>query len=346
MAKPKPKLPTEEELKDLTRWARVTLLARAVRRIQPLYLHGWPAAPKKLQQAIERAIAFGESAAAQGKAPAGSQAFGLGAMAAYGKEPDEITFSRDYVHDVPNAASRVAFACSESQPMFASEGLEDAQRAANYFERVTNHPCVRVFTQLIRDEFALLLQVCKQEKWKKDTPVPEDLLGPLWPEGSPPGWPAPAPSRKKAVPLKPLDLKPLKLPRELVAFFKSGKRLKYAAAKTEVGPVVLHPLEHLELRTFEVERSDAAATGRSSKGKKPKRLVVNAVDLVAECDAYGPDGILAWLPVQKCFAQWDPDHLQLFTFPGTKWSDIVAKPAKYLDALWNDHADIARPYEP
>src|SRR5436190_1972755 len=94
-------IPTKDELKGLTRWARVVLLARAVRRIQPLYLEGWPTAPARFQQAIERAIAFGENAAAEGKPSSGAQATALAAMDVYGKEPDEITFTKGFVNHVP-----------------------------------------------------------------------------------------------------------------------------------------------------------------------------------------------------------------------------------------------------
>ena len=175
------------------------------------------------------------------------------------------------------------------------------------------------------------------------------MFGPLWPDGPPQGWPAASvASKPKKPPPKPAqpNLKELRLLKDLLAFLKAGQKLKYNVAKSEAGPIVLKPLDHLKLGTFEVLTEETPAHEKDPNRGKSGRYVVRCVDLVAECDAYGPDGILAWLPDDKCFASWDPDHLHLIAFPQTTWTQIVKAPAKYLDAQWGDFESFGQHIEP
>jgi hypothetical protein len=348
MATVAPTIPTQDDLKRLPRWARVALVARAVRRIQPLYLEGWPEAPLEFQEAIEAAIAEGELAASQGQPTPNLQAAGLGAMEVYGEAPDAIRFSKEYVNRTPYAAARVSFAGRESKPSFADSGLYMALSAVRSFERASKRSgLMELFARLIWEDFKFAEASAKSGKWKSTTPVPADVFGPLWPDGPPEGWPVNAPPvlKPKARPAG-IDVKELRLPRDLVAFLKEGKRLKYNASKSEVGPIVLKPLDHLRLSQFEANTEGTPAHEKDPNRGKPGHYLIRAVDLVAECDAYGPDGIFAWLPDYKCFGQWDPDHQQVIVFPKTTWSEIVAKPARYLDAQWTDFEDIGRYIEP
>ena len=349
MNKNQPQILAQEELKTLPRWARVSLLARVVRRIQPLYLEAWPKATRKFQEAIEAAIAEGELAASQGKRTPDLSAAGHAAMEVYGNAPDKITFSKEYVDHVPYAASRVAFAGLENDASFAHEGIEEALHAVFYFERANRRKgLVKQVAQLIRDDFKHLQGAAKDGKWTGTTPVMSDAFGPIWPEGPPKGWPtmvAMPRQTKKAEPAK-ADAKELCLPRDLVAFLTAGKRLKYNTTTSEVGPIVLKPLDHLRLSEFEASTDDTPAHESDPNRGKPGHYLIRAVDIVAECDAYGPDGILAWLPDYRCFGQWDSDHQRVIVFPKTTWSEIVAKPARYLDAQWGDFEDFGRYIEP
>jgi hypothetical protein len=312
-------------------------------------LDGWPKAPKKFQQAIESSIAEGELAASLGKRTPDLSQAALAAMAAYGAAPDKITFAREYVDYVPYAASRVSFACQESNGLFAHDGLESAMSAVFYFERARKQRgLVRKIIGLLWKDFERLEAASADGKWKSTTPVPPDASGPLWPDGPPEGWPEDAPPvlKPKAKPAA-IDLKELRLPKDLVAFLTEGKRLKYNAAKTEVGPIVLKPIDHLRVSDFEASANGAPAQDKDPNRAKRGHYLVRAIDLVAECDAYGPEGILAWLPDYKCFGQWDPDHQRVMVFPKTKWSQIVANPARYLDAQWRSESeDFARDIEP
>jgi hypothetical protein len=58
------KLPTEEDIAKLPRWARVAFAARCARRALPLFVQHWPDAPSVHLKAIEKAISVAEDAAA------------------------------------------------------------------------------------------------------------------------------------------------------------------------------------------------------------------------------------------------------------------------------------------
>jgi hypothetical protein len=343
-------VPTVHDLQGLPRWARVALCARAVRRVQPLYLDAWPKAPAKFQASIEASIAEGELAASQGKRTANLNKAGHAAMKVYGAAPDKITFSKEYVDDVPYAASRVALAGLENDALFADEAIEKALSAVFYFERSNQRKGLRTqLARLIKQDFEHIEKAARDGKWSNSTPVTPDAFGPLWPKGPPLGWPASsevtAGKQTKSLQSQPA-LKDLRLPKDLVAFLKAGKQLKFNAAKSEVGPIQLKSIEELTLDTFEMQTEGTPAHANDPNRRKRGHYTTRAVDLVAECDAYGPGGILAWLLDDRVFGQWDPDHMQVIIFPKTTWSDIAARPARYLDAQWNEFGDFARHLEP
>ncbi len=343
MKTPKTAIPKQEDLKRLPRFARVLLLARAVRRIQPLYLEAWAKAPAKFHRAIEAAIAMGEVAASQGKTTPGLNEAGLAAMEVYGNAPDKITFSKEHVDEVPFAAARVAFAARENDALFADEGFQTALSAVEYFEKSSKRSgLVRQFAAIVGEEFKLLARESKTRKWKSTTPMPPDLLGPLWPDGPPLGWPTEMVRVAKSNSKPATNPRDLRIPKDLVAFLQSGARLKYSVSKSEVGPIRLKTLENLVISSFTIDTDAIPERQKDPNRGKDGHYSIRAVDLVDECDAYGPEGILAWLPDYRLYGQWDPDHQQVIVFPKTTWADIVAKPARYLDAQWNDWAECAR----
>ena len=132
------------------------------------------------------------------------------------------------------------------------------------------------------------------------------------------GWPASsevaAGKQAKSLQSQPA-LKDLRLPKDLVAFLKAGKQLKFNAAKSEVGPIQLKSIEELTLDTLEMQTEGTPAHAHDPNRRKRGHYTTRAVDLVAECDAYGPEGILAWLIDDRVFGQWDPDHMQVIIFP-------------------------------
>ena len=50
------KPPRKNDIAILPRWARVAFAARCARRVQPLFMTGWPDAPKEHVESVERAI--------------------------------------------------------------------------------------------------------------------------------------------------------------------------------------------------------------------------------------------------------------------------------------------------
>jgi hypothetical protein len=62
------KLPTEKEVRQLPRWARVAFAARCARRVEPLLKLHWPEAPQQDVQAVGMAIRAAEIAAARADA--------------------------------------------------------------------------------------------------------------------------------------------------------------------------------------------------------------------------------------------------------------------------------------
>ena len=160
MAEPYEKVPQQEDLKKLHRWARVALIARTARRIQPLYLTGWPKAPRKFLEAIEAAIAEGELAASQGKPTPDLNDAGYGAMDVYGNSPSRTA---DYIDYVPYTASRVSFAGRESDGFVAADGLGDAMWAVYYYAKARKLP--KLVNLLLEETAEIACLLCVHEQY-------------------------------------------------------------------------------------------------------------------------------------------------------------------------------------
>ena len=128
---------------------------------------------------------------------------------------------------------------------------------------------------------------------------------------------------------------PLRLPDDLRAFFAAGRQLAYDPAQCEAGRVTLLPLDKLRVGKY---LSRPTAHGQvPSLADDPHQeegyYSVSAVNLVAECEHYWPDGILIWLPEERLFGTWQIDHLSILVLPGATWSDIAADPVRYLNGI-------------
>ena len=122
------------------------------------------------------------------------------------------------------------------------------------------------------------------------------------------------------------------IPADLSEFFRSGRALDYEAARAEPGAVTLHhdpPTVNLA-----VDSDGAGWRGIDPHAGEKGYYAVAAVDLVEECDGFDPLGVLVWVPAERCFGTWDPDHWDLTVFPGATWADIVADPIPYINAQW------------
>ncbi len=121
------------------------------------------------------------------------------------------------------------------------------------------------------------------------------------------------------------ELKGLNLPDDLIDFLSRNKRLCYNERKCEIG--------HVELLSVESLLSGRIYVNPGEESQKKGYYTMSAVDLVAECEGYDAWGALVWLPDIQMFGIWDGDHRRLRVFPKAKWSDIVKKPIKYLNAF-------------
>ncbi|MEO0513599.1 MAG: hypothetical protein AAF108_12035 [Planctomycetota bacterium] len=96
-----------------------------------------------------------------------------------------------------NAAARAANAAAH-----AVRAAEAAVYAANAAARAANAAAAAAAyvtaayavptRRFVRADFDLLLETSRREKWTDETPVPPEFFGPMWPDGTPDGWPEPA----------------------------------------------------------------------------------------------------------------------------------------------------------
>src|SRR5439155_23191142 len=126
---------------------------------------------------------------------------------------------------------------------------------------------------------------------------------------------------------------PLRLPDDLRAFLAAGRQLAYDPSQCEAGRVTLLPLDKLRVGKY---LSRPTAHGQvpclaDDPHQEEGYYSAAAVNLVAECEHYWPDGILIWLPEERFFGTWQIDHLSILVLPGATWSDIAADPVRYLN---------------
>jgi len=150
------KLPTEEEIAQLPRWARVAFAARCARRVLPLFQKYWPTAPEEHVRAVRSAVEFAESAAARGDdavtvdsilAAEAADAAGTTARAANAARAAAYAAdtSADDPHYVVASATRAAAASGEIRP--------------------------------IRKDFQRILSLSRRNQWMDDRPVPPNVFG-------------------------------------------------------------------------------------------------------------------------------------------------------------------------
>jgi hypothetical protein len=135
----------------------------------------------------------------------------------------------------------------------------------------------------------------------------------------------------------------LRLPGDFVEFLQKGLQLKYDPVQAQPGRLLLLDLDELTLGTVNVSLEESPLADSDPNAEKNGYYVVPAVNLVAACEAYSPNGILVWLPNEREFGTWDCDHYVLRVFPGVSWSQIAADPVPYLDAQW-DPETVANDY--
>ncbi|MBC7876629.1 MAG: hypothetical protein H7Y59_05600 [Anaerolineales bacterium] len=136
------------------------------------------------------------------------------------------------------------------------------------------------------------------------------------------------------------------LPEDLIEFLISGSQLDYDPDDCECGHVTLLAHDKLTPSVVFVDSDDAPFANQDPHAEEEGCYVIPAINLVAECEGYDPDGILIWLPDQKVFGTWDSEYWDVLIFPYATWRDISTSPVKYLNALWDQDAVLCEYLRP
>jgi len=339
-------VPSDGDLQSIPRWARVALIARTLRRVQPLLLASWPTATKKFQRNMDWAIAEGEAAAAAGGITPDLHRAGMAAMDVYGNAPMDA----DIANQLAFAASRVSFCAQQPNVRDGAYTLEHALAGVESFQGSRKvRDLKRIVVQAIWKDLALLQAAAQREKWTSRTPVTPEFFGPMWPNGLPPHWPATAavpPVRRRRRASRTPILPELGLPADLIAFLEEGRELAYDPEGTEIGLVGLKPLSHLRVSTITVTTMDTPMERKDPHRDEDGYYELRIVDFIGESDDQDPEGLLAWFCDYAMFGAWDNDHHTAIGFPKATWSAIAANPVKYLDAQWNPDDRVGKHIEP
>ena len=126
----------------------------------------------------------------------------------------------------------------------------------------------------------------------------------------------------------------MKLPTELVDFLKSGHQLEYDGKLCEPDRITLLAIDDLQLSDLWVTTENTILMYTDPHLGINGSYAVPAVNLVADCTAYNPFGILVWLPKQQVFGSFDGDHGRLYVFPGIDWTTIVSNPVPFINCQW------------
>jgi len=140
---------------------------------------------------------------------------------------------------------------------------------------------------------------------------------------------------------------PLRLPADLVEFLAGGLQLEYDPAECEAGAVTLLPLAALRPERFPVETGNLANHKDDPHHPGVNSYLVLGVNLTAACSGdYNPVGLLLWLPLERRYGIWDCSHCGIQVFDANvTWADIVAAPARYLNAGWSGMDPASPPVE-
>jgi hypothetical protein len=140
---------------------------------------------------------------------------------------------------------------------------------------------------------------------------------------------------------------PIELPDDLNRFLDAGHQLQYDPTRCEAGAVTLLPLQALKLQRFPVETSSLSVFEQDPHYPDVASYLVLGVNLVASCsESYEAVGLLLWLPIERRYAVWDSSHCTIQMFgPDVTWEQIVASPARHINAAWTDIDPDSPPME-
>jgi hypothetical protein len=136
------------------------------------------------------------------------------------------------------------------------------------------------------------------------------------------------------------------IPEDLGDYLKSKKQLEYDASQCVPGQISLLEYETLEIGEVYIDSEESPLIKTDPHAGEIGYYAVPAVNLVADCDGFDPDGILIWLPDQKCYGTWDCDHYDVLVFPHATWTEILANPLVYINAQWKPQGVLCQYFVP
>ncbi len=179
-----PHVPTLTDVAVLTRWAKILFLSRCTARVIPLIRSQWPAISASDLMTIGIAGSNADASARLGReVHVGSDplprlmqlienAEQQSNMAGYGLAVCATAAGLLQVDSAETATSFVGSALEQMIQAYAASGLnEGAVVGSVWFD------------------YAALRDAAQAGEWNDQTRMTDDILGKLWPHGTPPGWP-------------------------------------------------------------------------------------------------------------------------------------------------------------
>lgn len=204
------RLPTEEEIAQLPRWARVAFAVRCAERMWPiLNRHDFDTKPE-MRRAVLETLEYSKRAA-RSKGEVDLQQLN-DATTIVGNMISGYPLLAS-IHSVLTAVVAAAAAVDPGSPWASdtwstpgtwdrkfnsfiggTDSLGAARAAINAAilydnEHHASENTENVTKSAIRRDIEAIRAMVEREKWTDNTPVDPDSLGPLWPDGEPEGWP-------------------------------------------------------------------------------------------------------------------------------------------------------------
>ncbi|MCI0705745.1 MAG: hypothetical protein L0241_32185, partial [Planctomycetia bacterium] len=178
----RPLIPSREEIEKLPRWAKVAFAARCAHRVLPLVRLFWPEAPAEDVRTVASAVEIAERCAAQGSGDGELTKACAAARAVYEKAEDV-----DAAYAAADAAVAAEFAGTGNTSDLLDATRGSAACAFSLLTRVATLGTARIVMAPARD-LDRLTRLAKEQNWTDDTPVPQEVFGPMWDRDPPPWW--------------------------------------------------------------------------------------------------------------------------------------------------------------
>ena len=92
--------------------------------------------------------------------------------------------------------------------------------------------------------------------------------------------------------------------------------------------------EEIRLNTFEIDTYEYYLN-HGEPGKDPElKYGITGIDLIKDCKAYDPEGVLIYFPQFSEFGSWDCDHLIITLYPNASWETIRESLFIYVNGQW------------